>query len=168
MADELILPALQQLDRVKRLLDRLGLRYDNLPPLVIGGGVAVPVSTSEYSVLSISAGGNENVLNITIGVLRDIIRQDRLGVLDACNMRTRDNSAYPLFLHDADAGWDILMQTRLPVNLVTEVPSYLHSLIHNLPMLAANHRIELQRQFGGSAYQWEPHDRNRLGLRSLL
>jgi hypothetical protein len=166
--DDFLLPALQQLDRIKRLLERLSLRYENLPPLIVGGGVAVPVTASEYCVVSISAGGNENVLNITIGILRDIVRQDRLGVLDACNTRTRDNSAYPLFLHDAEAGWDILMQTRLPVNLLTEAPGFLDSLIRNLPLLAADHRIELQRQFGGIAYQWESADLYRLGIRSLM
>src|SRR3954470_21566666 len=109
MMDELIELAKQQLERVKVLCAQSGLKYQELAPTFMGGGVAVGFGETDYVILSIAGGGNENQLLVTSGVLNDI-RQDRLLALEAANHFTSNNTAYPVFLHDAEVGWALLVQ----------------------------------------------------------
>ena len=91
-------------------------------------------------------------LNVTVGVLRDIVEHDALGVLAECNRRTRDNAAYPLFLHDQPDGWDVLLQFRVPNLAVLASPEYLNAVVGQLPTMGSEIRAEMINEFGGLPY----------------
>lgn len=160
-------PARPTLALVLSLLRNRGLRYTELGDIFLGVGAAVRGPGAGYCVLSVGAGGNELVVNLTIGVLKDI-DQNRLAALDACNRLTRDNAAYPYFLHDASTGWDVLMQVRLPVGVVVDAVEYFLDLIVELPGVAGASQAQLVGELGGVAYTWSDPDIQRLLLRSLL
>jgi hypothetical protein len=72
----------------------------------------------------VTAGGLEDAVAITVGVFKGVT-QDRPTVLDACNTMTRDNPMYPVFLHDAQQGWDILVQQQFHIDLALKKPGLL-------------------------------------------
>lgn len=159
-----LIPAVEQLDRV-----RAALTYDyvELGHALVGVGVGVYWEDGDFVVLSVAAGGNEHTLNLTAGVLKDV-EHDRLAVLAVCNSLTRDNAAYPMFLHDAEAGWDVVVQQRYPLDVLLASPRLLADLSRALPTMAAVGRARC-RQAGvvGRPYTW-PADGKRLLFRSLL
>lgn len=159
-----LLPAVEQLDRVKAALT---VDFTDLGHALVGVGVGVRSADGDFLVLSVAAGGSEHTLNLTAGLLKDV-EHDRLAVLDVCNSLTRDNAAYPMFLHDAEAGWDIVVQQRYPVDLLVRSPRLLAELATDLPVVAAAGRARC-RQAGvvGEPYTW-PDDGKRLLFRSLL
>jgi hypothetical protein len=88
-------------------------------------------------------------LFITAGVLRDI-NQDRLTVLTMCNARNQGTTAYPFFLHDADSGWDILIQQTFPVQLLLDVPQFFSACLRGVPDVAEEAQEEfLESNVGG-------------------
>jgi len=106
-------------------------------------------------------------LFITAGVLRDI-NQDRLTVLTMCNARNQGTTAYPFFLHDADSGWDILIQQTFPVQLLLDVPQFFSACLRGVPDAAEEAQEEfLDGNVGGRPYHWNLEDLERLLLRSL-
>lgn len=165
--DDLIAAARPTLARVVELLRQHSIKVTPLPDAFIGVGAAVGWSDLSFCVVSVAAGGNESIVNLTIGVIKDV-QQDRLTVLDACNRLTRDNAAYPYFLHDAEAGWDVLLQVRLPLGVVVNSSEYFLALVHQLPAMGVGVRNDLQSVLGGTPYGWSDADLNRLLLRSLL
>lgn len=168
--DELIGLARQQLERVKVLCTQSGLSYVEINPTFMGVGVAVGFSDTEYVVLSVAAGGNENQLQITSGVLFDINR-DRLTALEAANSFTSDNSAYPVYLHDAEVGWDLLMQQTLPIELLLDVPPFFTEFcVRALPQVVNGYRVAIAERWdlGGRPWQWTTEDLDALLLRSML
>jgi hypothetical protein len=166
--DPVLSKAIAQMTRIKAALDQLGLRFLDLGTLVIAAGVGIAYGQNDYLVLSVSAGGSEGVLNLTSGVLKDV-RQDRLAILNICNKLTRDNPAYPVFLHDAEAGWDVLMQQRLLTDLLLADLSTFKSLIELLPRAAQSARAKFaEANLGGQMYTWTNDDIRRLLLRSVM
>jgi len=167
--DEFLGMAAGQLERIKVAVSQLGLKYVNLEPTGIGVGIGISWGDKEYIVLSIAAGGNENQLMMTSGVLQDV-KQERLAVLDACNRRNQSNSSYVLYLHDADIGWDILLQNTYPIELLFDVPLFFHSAMTCIPREAQEARVQFAEEcgFGGEAYRWNDEDVARLLLRSMV
>ena len=161
--------ASRQLERVKLLVHQVGLKYIELPAGPFAVGVAVAFGETDYDVLSVGAGGNENQLAITCGVLRDI-DQDRQAALDACNSKTRDCPAYPFYLHDASAGWDINVQQLFPVDLLTGEPQFFYNSVRNLPIVTERAREEFatDQSFGGTPYRLNDEDLTRLLIRSSM
>jgi hypothetical protein len=97
-------------------------------------------------------------------VLKNVIK-DRHGLLENCNRATRNNSAYPVFLHDAEAGWDILTQQQFPVEHVIANPGFMRANVENLPIAASRTRQTLlQNGVTGSVHSWSTGE----DLRSLL
>ncbi len=166
--DELVAAAARQLDRVTLVLRQQGLKYADLPRQAFGVGVAVGFGPHGYLVLSVMGGGMESQLLLTSGILNGI-RQDRLAALDACNRFNQSNSAYPVFLHDAEAGWAILTQMTIPIELLIEVPDYLVGLVRGLPQLAKQYRDSLSEQgvLGGQPWAWTDEDLRSLLVRSM-
>jgi hypothetical protein len=104
---------------------------------------------------------------ITAGVLRDI-HQDRLTASTLCNARNQGTTAYPFFLHDANSGWDILIQQTYPLQLLLDVPQFFSACLHGMPDAAEEAQEEfLNASIGGQPYQWNMEDLERLLLRSL-
>lgn len=114
---------------VQRLLRDSGLTFSDVGDVGFGVGISVPLHGDDFSVISVMAStGLCEVVNLAIGVLKDV-EQGRLAVLDRCNELTRDNHAYPYFLHGTEAGWDILLQVRMPLGVAVAAPSYFVGLV---------------------------------------
>jgi hypothetical protein len=100
-------------------------------------------------------------------VLRDI-NQDPLTALTMCNARNQGTTAYPFFLHDADSGWDILVQQTHPIQLLFNVPQFFSACLRAVPEVAAEAQEEfLEGNLWGRPYHWNLEDVERLLLRSL-
>lgn len=167
--DELLGIASHQLERIKVAVAQAGLKYLELSSTPFGVGVGIAWSEFDFVVLSVLGGGSENQLMITSGVLRDI-KQDRLAVLDACNRRNQNNTAYPFYLHDAEVGWDILVQLTFPIELLLDAPPFFAASMTNLPQVAQMARDDFVAKWslGGEPYRWNDDDVKRLLIRSLL
>lgn len=168
--EELTELARQQIERVKVLCTQSGLKYQELAPTFMGAGIAIGFGETDYVVVSVGAGGNENQLMITSGVLYDITR-DRAMALEAANYFTSNNTAYPVYLHDAEVGWALLMQQTIPVELALDVPSFfVNFCVKALPQVVANHRETAAEKWtlGGRPWQWVAEDHNALLFRSMM
>jgi len=165
--DDLIGRAAQQLDRVKDALTSSGLRFVDLGSTVMGVGLGIAWSDTDYVVLSVS-GGLEDVLNLTAGILKDVTH-DRLNVLNVCNNLTQNNSAYPFYLHDAEVGWDIHVQQRYPIDVLLAAPSFFRSCVGDLPTIAKEGRNKfIEAGVQGEPHTWNDEDLHRLLVRSML
>ena len=168
-ADEIVALARQQLERIKALCTQTGFRYADLPSQFMGVGMAIGFGPADYVILSILAGGNENQFMITDGILKYIDR-DRVAALEAVNHFTQRNTAYPVFLHDADAGWALIMQQTLPIDLLLDVPPFFSSCVRTLPVVVKEYRQTVAEKWdlGGQPWSWTPADHNALLTRSML
>ncbi len=147
----------------------MGLKYVELPVPPIGAGIAVGFGDAGYVILSVLGGGNEGKLMITSGILKNI-KQDRLTALNACNFFTSGNSLFPVFLHDAESGWSLLMQLTYPVELLLDNPDYFAMIVRTTTQVAAQHRTEFPGKFdlGGQPWEWTADDLGMLLLKSLM
>jgi len=135
----------------------------------MGVGIAVGFGQVDYVILSILAGGNENQLMITDGILKDI-KRDRPAALEAANHFTQSNTAYPVFLHDADAGWALIMQQTHPIELLIGVPQFFSDCLRALPLTVMEYRRTVAERWdlGGQPWSWTPEDHAALLTRSML
>jgi hypothetical protein len=165
---DLLADAKASLERIKLLTNQVGLKYVELPEAPVGVGIAIAFAETQYTVLSVMGGGSENQLNVTSGILRDI-NQDRLTALSLCNGMVRDNPAYPIYLHDAPMGWDILVSNVFFIKMLFESPTYFANAVHALPKVADHVRSKFwEANLGGKPFNWNTEDLNRLLLVSML
>jgi hypothetical protein len=167
--DEVIEKAVSNMTFVHTFLRSAGLQfYDLGTRLSLGTAVAVGFGGEGFVLLTIMGGGNENQLFLTTPVLRDV-NQDRLAVLDACNSQTRDNASFPTILHDADAGWDVLVQQVYPIQMLGYGADWIEVNVRGIAGVGAQIRDKMAPLgIGGLAYQWTNEDLDRLFLRSML
>jgi hypothetical protein len=159
--------ATSQLNRLMAIVTQLDLKYIDLPPAPMATGFGVAFGDTEFVVAAI-AGTNEASCYLTSGVLRDIVR-DRLPVLEACNSRTSANPAYPCFLHDAEIGWDVLIQTSYPVQLLVDVPPFFGACLRSFSSEADRIRADFgDKGLGGAPYCWAEDDVHRLLMRAAV
>jgi hypothetical protein len=166
--EDLLAAAKVALERIKSLTAQVGLKYVELPEAPVGVGIAVAFGGTQYVVLSVMGGGNEGQLNITSGILRDI-QQDRVTALGLCNGMVRDNPAYPIYLHEAPMGWDILVANLFSIRLLFESPTFFANAVRALPLVADSVRPKFwEANLGGQPFNWNTEDLNRLLLVSML
>ncbi|SDZ46067.1 hypothetical protein SAMN05444365_1199 [Micromonospora pattaloongensis] len=166
--DHLLDLARQQLEQAKNALTKIGLRYTELDPFMFGVGVGVPIGLADYVVISVSGGGNESMVNLTSGVLQDL-PQDPLKILSVCNSLTRDNPIFPHFLHDAQAGWAVLVQHRALATVLHDVSGMMQVIVENLPVIARQSREKLTAAgVTGRPFDWNVAEANHLLIRSLM
>jgi hypothetical protein len=167
--DEFVILAAQQLDRIKVLCDQSGLKYLDLAPQVIGAGIAIGFGQTDYVIVSVMGGGNENQLMITGGILNEI-RQDRLVALEAANHFNQGNTAYPVFLHDAEVGWALIMQQTHPIEVLLDAPQYFNNCVRALPQVVIECRSTISEKWalGGRPWFWNAEDQNALLIRSMM
>lgn len=166
--DELIALAKSQLGRIKALCSQVGLKYIELPDDVFGAGIGVGFGETGNVVLSVMGGGSEGKLMITSGILWDI-KQDRLAALNACNSFTSGNTLFPVYLHDAQNGWSLLMQLTYTIDLLLDNPDYFDLVVRSTPQMAAQHRAEIAEKYdlGARPWQWTAEDLSMLLSKSL-
>jgi hypothetical protein len=165
--DDCFGPAINQLDRIKCALSGLGIHYGDLGRGPLQVGVSVVWSETGYLVLSV-AGEVDGLLSITTGLLKDV-RHDRLRILELCNTMTRDNATLPVYLHDAQDGWDIHVQQRLQIDLLLSETGFFRACLESLPVAAMEMRSRFHEAgIGGRPYSLTGEDAQRLLLRSLI
>jgi hypothetical protein len=161
--------AKQQLNRIKVALGQASLKYVDIPNDLFGAGIAVAFGQTDFVVLSVMTGGMEGQLLLTCGILKDIER-DRLEALDACNNFNKSNTAFPVFLHDAEVGWAVILQQTHPVEVLLDSPDYLITLVRSLPQIARQYRETLgtRPSLGGRPWAFDDEDVNSLLIRSMM
>jgi hypothetical protein len=167
--DELIALANAQLERVKVLCSQAGFTYVDLPSELVGVGVAIGFGQNDYVVLSVMGGGSESHLMITSGVLNNIA-ENRVDALSAANYFTQSNTGLPVFLHDAAAGWALILQVTLPIEVLLDVPSYFSALVRGMPGVVSEYRATIAERWelGGQPWTWTPEDHKSLLIRSMM
>ncbi len=167
--DDHLAPAKEGLNDIRSLCSQLGLKYVDLEPTFVGVGIAVGFEQDQYVVLSIMGGRSANHLMITSGILNDIVR-DRLAALDIANSLCRGNPSFPVFLHDADAGWSLMIQQMHPLPVVLAVPEFFESCVHAMPQVTIGHRRTIAERtgLGGRPWLWTEDDRSNLLFRSMM
>lgn len=171
LATNFLIEAQSQKGRLMAVTTQLGLRCVSLDDVPVGTGFALQWASEgneERIVVVTIPGGEARTAYITSGVLADVQQDDRLALLEVCNSRVSENAALPVYLHDADAGWDILVQTVFPVELLVDVPPFFGSVLKSVPLAAETirERLRTDARAGGRPYEWQ--DLDRLLLRSLL
>ncbi len=167
--DDLLALARQQLERAKVLCAQVGLKHVDLPPEFVGVGIAIGFTATEYVVLSVMGGGNENQLMITSGIVTDI-KRDRLAALEAGNSFTSNNTGYPVFLHDAEIGWALIVQQTYPMKVLLDTPQFFDNCVRSLPQVVIEYRATVRDKWDlqGRPWQWTPEDLKSLLIRSLM
>jgi hypothetical protein len=149
-----------QLDRLRVVLDGLSLKYVEIEPRMTAVGLAVAFGDAEFSVLSIS-GGNSSYVYVTAGALKDV-SHEKLQILEVCNDYVADRAEVPVYLHDADIGWDVLA-------LYVDVPAYFGLILRAVPNAAIGVRQALgAKGVAGEPYKFSEQDLNRLFITSVF
>ncbi|HEX5441919.1 MAG TPA: hypothetical protein VFW76_13605, partial [Ktedonobacterales bacterium] len=79
------------------------------------------------------------------------------------------NPAYPIYLHDAEIGWDILVSNIFPASLLMNNPAFFANSVKALPMMADTVRPEFaEAGLGGQVFNWDADDRQRLFIESMM
>jgi hypothetical protein len=156
------------IEEVSRVLTQAGLSYVDPPPFTMGKGVAVGWSEDHYAMLSVGMFA-EQQLNITYGVLRNI-DQNREAALEYCNLHNQSVAAYPVYLHDAANGWDILQQNVLPMQVLRDAPQFVigYYLSGSSEVVDSLRTAAVERGLGGQPYRWGEEDVGRLLAKSLF
>jgi len=81
---------------------------------------------------------------ITSGILNDI-KHDRLAALEASN--TLDNTAYPVYLHDAEVGWALLVQQTHMIEILLDLPGYFNNCVRALPRVVIEYRKSIPEKW---------------------
>ena len=164
---ELLEAARLSLSQVRKLAAQAGLAYVDLDENPAGVGIAIELG-EQCVVLSVIAGGSEEQLYITTGVLRDVSR-DRTAILDLCNDMVRDNPAYPIYLHEDEHGWDVLLSNVFPIEMLAALPEFFQNSVRTLPEVAAVARNRfVEAGLDGQPFRQSEEDLNRLLAESIL
>jgi hypothetical protein len=166
--DSWLAAATQQLDGLKQLTDQIGLRFVELPAHSMGVGFGVAFGGTEYAIVSVLS-QNERHAFISAGVLQDVSRAHRLDILEFCNTIVQEGAGTPIFLHDAEAGWDLIAQVTVPTQVLFDVPPYYGALLRGVASFAQQARMRLaEAGITGQTYRWDNVDSERLLSRSLV
>jgi len=165
---ELMGQAPTTLGQITALLHVLDVMYAPLPDAPAGLGVAVSFEESGFEVISVLGPPNDLNVSLTVGIAKDV-PQDRLALLDFCNSHTKAWSAFPVYLHDAPDGWDVVLQVNYPVQVLVDIPPFFMSMLQGV-LDVGNHvrRSFVDAGLGGQPYEWGPDDTLRLLHRSTM
>lgn len=156
------------LRRLQQVLESNGARCTPLPTPAFPCGVGVGLLIGQdMATVSVGFPPESHMANLTVGVFKDV-SQDRLEVLDVCNKCTRNHAGFPVYLHDAEAGWDVLVQVRFLVDQLVDDGDMLIAYLQQLPAAAEHARAEFAAAgVAGERYQADAQDFGRLLIRSL-
>jgi hypothetical protein len=147
---------------IRSLVIESGLAYWDIPEDAwLAEGLAFASDDDHFGVLSGPVDGSGDVLYVTVGILQDV-ESNRTAILDLCNTMTSNNPAFPIFLHDASIGWDILLQGFFPVQLLLDVPRFFMSYLREAPTVAENARAQCVEAVNGERFRWNETDLVRL------
>ena len=131
-------------------------------------GAAIFDDQGDFVLVTVPGPPGHLVLYLTCGVLRDI-RQEQLAALNVCNEINQGGAPFACFLHDAEAGWDILAQSKMPVALAFQAPQFFSSAVKGLPGAIEEMRPKFaSAELAGERYQLSREDVGRLFFRSMM
>jgi len=160
--------ARRALEKLEVTVGGLGLKVHVLPECPFGVGFGVAWSETRFSVVSVNFEESVYQANVVAGVLKDV-PQLREPILDACNSMTRDHPLFATYLHDAEAGWDILIGQRMPIDLLVAESQFFAQVLKHNPVQAEG-AIQKLAEAGinsSSRHMWNAEDSGRLLIRSL-
>lgn len=150
-------------------LSAMGVAYTSLPPHLMGRGHAFAFAEDVVGVVSVLLHGGPQ-FTVAYGVLADLPR-DRVGILEQCNLHNQGNYAYPVHLHDADKGWDVVLAMSFPIQLLVDLPEFIRgwAVTPQMVELLGEVRSAFRAAgLGGRPYRWGEADATSLLLRTLL
>jgi hypothetical protein len=163
MPSDLLRDAELNLTRLKDALTAVSLKYADIEPSATAVAVGVAFGDTDFVVVTISGPPNDTTAYLTTPILKDLDHDDRPDILEVCNELTGNNAAFPTFLHDAEIGWDVLIQDSLPVQVLVDVPAFFHSCVTALPPAAEYGRTKFgEKGIRGDLYRWNQIDVDRL------
>jgi hypothetical protein len=156
-----------ELDRVRSLTDQIGLEYVDLDPAAsFGQGIGIAFAHDKFTVLSIGS-ATPSILYVTSGIVRNMENQDRLGPLEACNLTNTQGNGFTCIFHDAENGWDSILQMQLPSQVFIDIPRFTANCVQIIADLAVEERAAHLAAVGGRPYMWNEEDAQRLLWKSL-
>jgi hypothetical protein len=159
--DDLFGDARNAIKEIGQLTNRVGLQFADVPDGVVSVGIAIAFGETDFVLASIM-GGDESQVSLSCGVRRDV-KQDQLAALTLCNYLTRNRPAYPIYLHEAPIGWDILLSTGFPLQVLLNSPAFYKALVLGLPEVVEEARTTADEDgLGGEPYRWNAEDLHRL------
>jgi hypothetical protein len=159
--------ARRQLNRLEATVSDLGLKFQELPECPLGLGFGVAWSATAFTVVSVNFEESVSLANVVAGVLKSV-PQDRLAILNTCNLVTKDHPLFATYLHDASAGWDVLVGQRLPVDLLESQSGFFGQLLEYDPIRAES-AVEKFAAAGiaSARHTWDADDLQHLLIRGL-
>ena len=124
--------AKQQIGAVMEWAGDRGYSCSPLPSHAGCANVGIPLGETTLVALSIMPGTPS--LYLTAGVLHGI-RESRRAALEAANTWTRGNPDFPCFFADAPDGGDLIIQVKLPLQVVSDAPDFVQWCIENLELV---------------------------------
>jgi len=150
-------------------LGRTGLQYSSLPRAGLGGGFALAFAPD--LIVALAVGDYLGPLfSISYGVAKDLPR-DRARILDLCNRHNQNMTAYPVHLHDAEIGWDILLTLTYPIALFENEPGFVTGWALNAghaTTVASVRESLVEAEVSFRPYEWNADDAQRLLTRTLI
>jgi hypothetical protein len=158
-----------RIDHLGQLLGQAGLQYSTLDRHPMGGGHVLAFAEDVIVAVTVNMylGGQ---FSITYGVGRDLPRQ-RCEILEICNRHNQGMTAYPIHLHDADAGWDVLLTLTYPFQLFVSEPEFISGFALNASVGEVVGGVRTAFAEAGMPlvpYQWNSEDASRLQMRALI
>lgn len=132
---------------------------------MMGAGYGIAWKDGTFTAVAVAA-GNEAYAQVSTGVLLGVDRE-RAALLEQCNRWNQNQPAYPVYLHDAENGWTVLMHTSFPILLLETAPEFFGMLVAELPRIAARARAEFTG-VGGRAFHWGADDLEKLVQSTLM
>jgi hypothetical protein len=160
--------ARRQVERLQGAVHAIGLKTGEVRETPFGAGFGVAWSDTRFSVVSAAFEETVVYVYVTAGVLKNV-PQARQALLEVCNGLTRDNPLFPAFLHDAEAGWDVLLSARSPAEVLMTQPAYFRLLLEFTPGAAeqALERFAAEGIPTSERHTWS-EDIPRLIMRSVM
>lgn len=154
------------LQGAKLLLDQAGLNYVDVPSM-FGRSVALSWGDENFVLVSVAGPPNDHSVFLTCPVLGEL-EQNRTLLLEQCNYFTWSNPAFPVFLHDAEEGWAVLVATSDPAAVFHQVAGLLVSKIQGIRGAASVIRQGfLDAGARGSLWEWRSDHLSSLATRSV-
>lgn len=155
--DEFEQRAERQIDRLETILQAQGLKSVRLPSLPMATeGVAAAWGPEDFAIVGVSGIKEIEMFTITSCVLANVPTHNRGSLLEACNTATSNQPSFPTFLHDAAAGWSVLVQQEHHLVLALENPDYFTAMFEHVARTPRRRREDdfAAGDLGGSVLTW--------------
>jgi len=157
----------RELEAVASVLAAHGLQSYPLGRSVLGAGKVIALPAGGFTLVSVGLFRHE-MAYLTGGVMRNLAQDQRLAILNTVNEWNQNNSLFPAYLHDAAAGWAVLIQCTLRASQFAIAPRFPIELVTLMPQVVVALWDKLVgRGVSGEPFAYTTADLDQLLLRSL-